>query len=995
MSDAEVTLDNLFVGFYKAVNGFAPYEWQCRLMRHVAEGGTWPDILDCPTGSGKTAVLEVHVFLNAFAGHFGVSGDVPRRLVVAVNRRSLVDSQYLHAQAMAESLRQALSSGEGECGQSQTVLARVAAGLVDRWGESGKDAAVAEGPLMVSSMRGGSDAPNRDNSWRLYPEAPMIACATPDMVGSRLLFRGYGTSRMMRPVEAGLLAYDSVLVVDEAHGNRQLVLTARRISSLEGSPNGSVARPLQVVESTATPVESSVCAKGLDRIRVTEDDLESDGVLAGRVSKPKVLELRATGGGSAHSDQIANIALDQLEKQDGVVAVLVNTVKTAVAVETRLRASLSALEDESSGLDMVCVLGRMRPFDRADSVRRLKEISLPGRRGIIVGTQALEVGLNYDCRVLVTELCPASALVQRLGRVNRFGRYPDGTAIIVDGGVVSRGPYEQGDLDVANEWIKRLSALYPNGVSAFDLSRIKVPNQSGARALYQRLESSDVEYLSHTSERLGAEEGIQTIDGSAADLALWLRDELGRDWDRDVSLAVRSGLPGNAVEACDLVMRIPPLEEELFPCSYSEMRGVMDLCWGIGEKQSGSRAAEDLHRDMPEPAFMVLASEDGQSFHLMEPFERLVPGGVYIVDASVPVFRGPVVAPRGEKGKLDVASDVYEQIALGDGVGDLPFVLDDRSRGVVCADDPRCAKELLEWEKELKKAIAELANDPDSEESQAQVMERFVETAAQLFSGESTVFSVVRGLEAVLPTGEDELQVEDVVLVYRSAINSPDVSRLEIGGSKEVPLGEHELATSDLARSIAQSVGLALSYENVVAIAGAHHDDGKIDPRFQRMLAGGRKPTRVLAKSRGHSRSDVIRLYKALGISGWRHEQLSAAMVWDRFRSDSNYDLDESSLASVGQLSEAEKELVVRLVGTSHGRGRSAFDSGVDGLCADRELNQKLDSSINELFGFGLWESLVARTDELYGYWGVAYLEAIVRAADARESAAEQRGGFR
>ena len=117
--------------------------------------------------------------------------------------------------------------------------------------------------------------------------------------------------------------------------------------------------------------------------------------------------------------------------------------------------------------------------------------------------------------------------------------------------------------------------------------------------------------------------------------------------------------------------------------------------------------------------------------------------------------------------------------------------------------------------------------------------------------------------------------------------------------------------------------------------------------------------------------------------------------MWDRFRSDSNYDLDESSLASVGQLSEAEKKLVVRLVGTSHGRGRSAFDSGVEGLCADKELNQKLDSSINELFGFGLWEGLVARTDELYGYWGVAYLEAIVRAADARESAAEQGGGFR
>lgn len=42
----------------------------------------------------------------------------------------------------------------------------------------------------------------------------------------------------------------------------------------------------------------------------------------------------------------------------------------------------------------------------------------------IIGTQTLEVGVDVDFTTLVTELAPASALVQRAGRVNRRGLNP-------------------------------------------------------------------------------------------------------------------------------------------------------------------------------------------------------------------------------------------------------------------------------------------------------------------------------------------------------------------------------------------------------------------------------------------------------------------------------------------------------------------------------------------------------------------------------------------
>ena len=83
-----------------------------------------------------------------------------------------------------------------------------------------------------------------------------------------------------------------------------------------------------------------------------------------------------------------------------------------------------------TGADCELLIGRSRPIDRADLQTRVLDRFGTGRApierpAVLVATQTVEVGVNLDVDVLVTESASWDAIVQRLGRLNRLGEFAD------------------------------------------------------------------------------------------------------------------------------------------------------------------------------------------------------------------------------------------------------------------------------------------------------------------------------------------------------------------------------------------------------------------------------------------------------------------------------------------------------------------------------------------------------------------------------------------
>jgi CRISPR-associated endonuclease/helicase Cas3 len=968
-----------FTKFFMAVNqGREPFKWQTRLLNTVLATGRWPDRIVAPTGSGKTSAIDVHVFATAYAAVNG-SPRPPRRLAMVVDRRVLVDDQYQRACDLGAML----DKPERDLPPVVAEVARVLRELANPAGSMDPSAP----PLATARLRGGS-VPSR--SWRDRPTACAVLCATPDMWGSRLLFHGYATSNLATSREAGLLAYDSVVLVDEAHLVRQLLATARRVAQLASVAEQPIAEvsPLQVVEVTATPDKNENPAQVT--IAVTEDDLEQEELLKARLTRPKPVTLMSVSewpGGrqpgraakavaQAVLDMRARIAATgqasgQGSDQDGekpsnsvhTIGCYVNSVQMALAVSAEL---------QRESLRVVTVCGQVRPAD----IRRLTDRdhyeNLLTTRGndkvdVIVSTQSLEVGADLDLAGIVTELASGSALAQRVGRVNRLGIRKQGlvTVVMPDGPVtdkMSSGPYGHEELREAASWLRDMAAD-DKGLSPW---RVRgVPQAKGRRTLYQRPELGDAWHWARTSDDLAAD----------PELDLWLSDSFEEE--SSVGIIVRDALPSAEADALAFARDLPPAKWEPFPVPYKTARAVLrelledqqtmvrirgEEVSILGMRPNGNPNLRPGDQVVVDSSARMVTQAPAQGF---SPLVVVAPASADEGDRVDPTQRGNAddvlhYQPDLREGTLVLRiewSPGHEKVA-GISQATARRIIEEFTEEVIDGEDKRP-------ERERRSNLARLLGEMPPDEFHEALRPLIREVSALLRKR-------VKDSDVILRQ-PDSGGARVVVLDNRKAVADEDLRQVFAPrGIDCVLLENHQNHVAERAGQLASSLQLETAQLKALVVAGLHHDDGKADHRFQKHRLRSEDPTKLLAKS---SRMDASRrqVQKDQAQGGlpdrWRHEQRSVVDSWAAVHDDPDVDHD----------------LVLRLIGTSHGRGRSGFPHTAAELAGVEETAEWQELAA-ALFDEGGWDELIEATHLRYGVWGCAYLEAVLRAADCQIS---------
>ncbi len=848
-------------------SGREPYGWQRRLLESWFVAGRTPAALDVPTGLGKTSVVALWLAARA------TGAALPRRLVYVVDRRAVVDQATAEAEALVAALRAVLDD------------ARIDTALRASWR---RNLGLAPDELMpISTLRGA----HRDNREALErPGSAAILIGTVDMIGSRLLFEGYGVSARMRPAHAALVGVDALIVLDEAHLARPFHALLEGVAAMRMGEAASPVPGLRVMTLSATPAKDS-----MDAFQMTEADAAELAVGA-RLRASKRIKLFDIDAGRL-AEEVTERAIERARGGAGSsrVAIFCDSRKVAQDVSARLATRCK----KEGWAAPVLLVGARRVFEREQVVGDLVfQRFAPGATNdpdpaFLVATSAGEVGVDLDADHIVCDLVPWERMVQRLGRVNRR---PVPGHSLVD---VFVAPSEKLRDAEARSDAARLATLR----APFELSAW-TPDSEGRR------EASPV-----------ALAALRAM----ADVAATLQAASSAD-------VLRPALTGPLVEAWAMT-------------SLDEHPGrPLVAPWIRGWVEEEASTALVWRRHLP----LAAARTDRERLRELERFlEAAAPHASETLD--IPSFQAAaMLRKRGAAWRmpgeavavvLDPRGVVQQVLTAGDlangraerSVAGRTVILDARLGGLG-------ASGLLD-EAEDKTPLT--LDAPEAEDWASRVGYRALTVLTD---------AVHEGWKVIyrwpLSDADKDAEVEELRVERRD--DMPAAERPALARRAQT-LRDHTDRIVAAARGLADRLGLPAEHAAVLEAAAAAHDLGKARPEWQRAmgapLAGG-----PYAKTSGGGDPRTMLL-------GYRHEFGSLA--------------DMALEPAVQALPDEMRDLALHLVAAHHGHARPVI-APVD---PDAPPSVSAARAREAALRF-------VRLQRRWGIWGLAWWEALLRAAD-------------
>jgi CRISPR-associated endonuclease/helicase Cas3 len=533
------------------------------------------------------------------------------------------------------------------------------------------------------------------SDWHLEPERESVLIGTQDMLLSRALNRGYGAGRARWPMEFGLLNVDCLWVMDEVQLMGVGLATSAQLQAFayQDEESGKLPRPRRTWWMSATlqrdwmrraPALSGVL-ESLPTIEL--DPSERTGALW---DVEKTLELRTLpAAADANLQAWARLIAEVHEESGkGLTLVVANTVESAVKLRAALRSRLG------STVDLRLVHSRFRGAERTRWTQEFlgREHCGPGRNRVIVATQVVEAGVDISADVLVTEVAPWASLVQRFGRCARYGgrgriivvdrRHTDESARAIVGKTKEARdekrreddskivlPYALTEIEAA---VEALGLLTQGGGSVGPGALERVERQGSEGTLLSRLYPYEPLHILTRQDLEDLFDTTPDLSGADVDISRFVRE--GED--RDVSVwwwPVPEGQGPHARirPSHDALCRIPVRDAKRWLVGSTTSRGDEDE--SSGEAGSGTKRRV-------RPRAWVWSYLDGEWERLEE--RHIYPGQTILVDATAggydvdDGFTGkpgtlPVEASHARGvAAADAADAADEDDELSEGVGD-------------------------------------------------------------------------------------------------------------------------------------------------------------------------------------------------------------------------------------------------------------------------------------------------------------------------------------